>query len=210
MTQPVYLKQPKTKLVAYLLWFFLGTWGVHRFYLKQYKTAIAYVVVTGINFIATLSVLFSGMSEISRYCDPSAYSDSCVSMSPYSMLGYGIVSAISWIVWIAWIVDAFLIPKLVREQNAAIYATYPNQGQGNGYGMPPYATPAHMEYVQNQQPTYAPPVPQKYAPAPTMPQTYTQPKYAPPVVPNAAQEPTENLSLDKPNDSQPPQLPPLG
>lgn len=31
----------KSKLVAYLLWFFLGGFGVHRFYLGRIKTGIA-------------------------------------------------------------------------------------------------------------------------------------------------------------------------
>jgi len=34
----------KSKVIAYLLWFFLGVFSAHRFYLKQYGTAILFLV----------------------------------------------------------------------------------------------------------------------------------------------------------------------
>lgn len=200
MTQPVYLKQPKTKLVAYLLWFFLGTWGAHRFYLKQYKTAVAYVIVTGIIFISNIGMMMSVLSDArsANYYD--------TSYSPYGA-ATGFISLLSWVVWVAWIVDAFLIPKMIRERNSSIYGAYQNQG----YGMPQYT---------NQQPTYLPPTQQFYAPQepPAAPQAYTPPAsyvapatyeapptYSPPV----QQHPTVNLHKDPETPDKPSGLPPI-
>ena len=41
----------KSPVVAYLLWFFLGTFGAHRFYLSLYGTGAAILVITLISFL---------------------------------------------------------------------------------------------------------------------------------------------------------------
>jgi TM2 domain-containing membrane protein YozV len=64
----------KTALVAYLLWFFLGLFGAHNFYLKRTGVAVAQLILT-------LTVV-------------------------------GMVVSLIWV-----IVDAFLIPGWVRNQN---------------------------------------------------------------------------------------------
>ena len=42
-TEMVY--QEKNLVLAYALWFFLGTLGAHRFYLGKIKTAVTYLVI---------------------------------------------------------------------------------------------------------------------------------------------------------------------
>jgi TM2 domain-containing membrane protein YozV len=64
----------KTALVAYLLWFFVGLFGGHNFYLKRTGVAVTQLILT-ITVIGTLITLF----------------------------------------WV--LVDAFLIPGWVRNQN---------------------------------------------------------------------------------------------
>jgi TM2 domain-containing membrane protein YozV len=64
----------KTPLVAYLLWFFLGFFGAHNFYLKRTGVAVAQLI---------LSLTLVGM--------------------------------VVTLVWV--LVDAFLIPGWVRNQN---------------------------------------------------------------------------------------------
>ena len=64
----------KTVLVAYLLWFFLGMFGGHNFYLKRIGVAVAQLILT-ITLVGTLITL----------------------------------------IWV--LVDAFLIPGWVRNQN---------------------------------------------------------------------------------------------
>jgi TM2 domain-containing membrane protein YozV len=43
--------------VAYLLWFFFGYLGAHRFYLKQNGTAIAILVITLGSFVLTIILI---------------------------------------------------------------------------------------------------------------------------------------------------------
>lgn len=38
----------RSTLIAYLLWFFLGPFGVHRFYLKRFGTGIALLLLTAV------------------------------------------------------------------------------------------------------------------------------------------------------------------
>jgi len=64
----------KTPLVAYILWFFLGLFGGHNFYLKRTGVAVAQLILT-----------------------------------------LTIVGMLITVVWV--LVDAFLIPGWVRNQN---------------------------------------------------------------------------------------------
>ena len=66
--------QKKSMGVAYLLWFFLGLLGIHRFYLGQKGTAIAQLILT----ITVIGIIVSG-------------------------------------IWV--LVDAFLIPDMLRKKN---------------------------------------------------------------------------------------------
>jgi len=79
----------KSPVVAYLLWFFLASFGAHRFYLGQKGTAIAQLVLL-IAGCATLVVLIGGVL----------------------LFALGI--------WV--LVDAFLIPGMIRKQNEALAA----------------------------------------------------------------------------------------
>ena len=66
--------QKKSMGVAYLLWFFLGLLGIHRFYLGQKGTAIAQLILT----ITVIGIIVSS-------------------------------------IWA--LVDAFLIPGMLRKKN---------------------------------------------------------------------------------------------
>ena len=39
---------PKSKLVAFVLWFFLGIFGAHRFYIGSYGLAVVYLFTFGL------------------------------------------------------------------------------------------------------------------------------------------------------------------
>lgn len=41
----------KSVLIAYLLWFFLGLFGVHRFYLGRIGTGVGMLVLHGISWV---------------------------------------------------------------------------------------------------------------------------------------------------------------
>ena len=47
----------KSAVVAYLLWFFLGTFGAHRFYLNLYGTGAAILIITR----ASIFLMFVGI-----------------------------------------------------------------------------------------------------------------------------------------------------
>lgn len=77
----------KSILISYILWFFLGGFGAHRFYLGRIGTGVAMLAITVISWILTLIVI--------------------------GAFGFIVIG-----IW--WIVDAFLIPGMVRSRNDAV------------------------------------------------------------------------------------------
>lgn len=71
----------KSTGVAYLLWFFLGGFGGHRFYLGKTGTAVVQLIITLIGCFTLIPLIITG-------------------------------------IWL--LVDAFLIPGIVREHSAEI------------------------------------------------------------------------------------------
>ena len=71
----------KSTGVAYLLWFFLGGVGAHRFYLGKTRTAVAQLIITVIGFFTIFPLIITG-------------------------------------IWV--LVDAFLIPGIIRENTEKV------------------------------------------------------------------------------------------
>ncbi len=87
----LYDASKKSVAAAYLLWFFLGWFGAHRFYAG--KTASAVVMLV----LALITV----------------------------PLVYVLIGFVTWaIVGLWWIVDAFLIPGLIRDYNLRLAVAY--------------------------------------------------------------------------------------
>ena len=85
---PVVMQPVKSTGVAYLLWFFLGWLGIHKFYLNQTGLGILYLVLNLGGWAAVITVL--GM----------------------------IIGVPRLIVWaILMIIDIFLIPDRVNQMN---------------------------------------------------------------------------------------------
>ena len=78
-TMMLYEANKKEALIAYLLWFFLGLFGAHNFYLKRTGVAVAQLIL--------------------------------------SLTLVGMLITIFWV-----LVDAFLIPGWVRNQNNLLAA----------------------------------------------------------------------------------------
>ncbi|MBI5403318.1 MAG: NINE protein [Ignavibacteriae bacterium] len=57
----------KSKGIAYLLWFFLGTFGVHKFYLGKIGVGILYFFTGGLFLIGWIYDLFTLGSQVDIY-----------------------------------------------------------------------------------------------------------------------------------------------
>ena len=77
----------KSGLIAYLLWFFVGMFGGHRFYLGSTGPAIAQLVITLVSIV--LCFVLVGI--------------------------FGLMAVGIWV-----LIDAFLIPGMIREHNARL------------------------------------------------------------------------------------------
>lgn len=116
----------KSKLVAYLLWFFLGVFAAHRFYLRQYRSAAMQLSL----WIAALVLYFMALKPLFELAaanpeaatgDPETLAQNPAVQAAAeqvftSPMFYGCV-AVGAVATIWWIVDAFLIPGLVRRHN---------------------------------------------------------------------------------------------
>lgn len=88
-TVMMYDATKKSLPVSYILWWFLGTFGAHRFYMGRTSSAIVMLVITLVSIPLTLVLI--------------------------GFLGFMAIG-----VW--WLVDAFLIPGIVREYNMRLAA----------------------------------------------------------------------------------------
>ena len=80
----------RSTLVAYLLWFFLGSFGAHRFYAGRTGSGIAQLVITLLSMLMT-----------------------------FVLIGYaGLFVVALWV-----LVDAFLIPGMIRDYNNQLIAS---------------------------------------------------------------------------------------
>jgi TM2 domain-containing membrane protein YozV len=57
----------KSKVIAYILWFFLGVFSAHRFYLKKYGTAIFFLLTFQLLGIAWVFDLFFLGEMVDKY-----------------------------------------------------------------------------------------------------------------------------------------------
>lgn len=57
----------KSKLVAYLLWFFLGYLGFHKFYLDKIGVGILYIFTVGLFGFGLLYDLFTLGNQVDVY-----------------------------------------------------------------------------------------------------------------------------------------------
>jgi len=62
-----YYKSMKSKLLAYLLWFFLGVFGVHKFYLHKWLWGVLYFFTGGFACIGWLIDLFTLGTQVDAY-----------------------------------------------------------------------------------------------------------------------------------------------
>lgn len=110
--------------IAYLLWFFLGLLGVHRFYTHAGRTG--WVMLTlhlGGWLLAGIGFWGFAMAESYRYEDAfGVFNATSYNLSTTGGVIVAIGKAMRGIAWIWWLIDIFLIPGLVRRFNSALAA----------------------------------------------------------------------------------------
>jgi TM2 domain-containing membrane protein YozV len=57
----------KSKGIAYLLWFFLGVFGIHKFYLDKIAIGIIYLLTGGLFMIGWIYDLFTLGNQVDVY-----------------------------------------------------------------------------------------------------------------------------------------------
>lgn len=80
----LYDANKKSLLVAYVLWWFLGTLGAHRLYMGRIASGLLMLVISAVSWVLTIIVI--------------------------GAVGLAFIG-----IW--WLIDAFLIPGMVRDHN---------------------------------------------------------------------------------------------
>ena len=107
----MYEAQKRSTIVAYLLWFFLGSWGAHYFYIRNVKRGLFYIVLWLLwLFLGLLGGIFDMVNEWGTY---DAYGSRDTSWSDTSFLGIG-----AWgLLIVLLLIDAFTLHKKVDDRN---------------------------------------------------------------------------------------------
>lgn len=134
MTQP-----PKSMVLSYLLWFLLGGFGGHRFYLGRILSAFA------------MWVPFLGAMGIALTAQKGAET---LAPDVQQIMAYAVLGLMAgWILWL--IVDAFMIPSMVRRANAPASEPQPQAVQPEPEAAPSGELPAEMPTGRDYQPPVA-------------------------------------------------------
>ncbi|WP_228374172.1 TM2 domain-containing protein [Demequina phytophila] len=64
MTDPAPMLPPKDTAITYILWFFLGVFGVHHFYMGKVGRGILWLLTGGLFLIGWIVDLFTIPSQV--------------------------------------------------------------------------------------------------------------------------------------------------
>lgn len=128
--QILYDANKKSKAVAYLLWFFFGVFGAHRLYMRQFKSGVvqllSWVGAMGAWYMTMrpmLDVVAANPEMASNPEDPKVREALAPIMAEaFQSPAFYAAIALAAVLTIWWIVDAFLIPGLVRRHNEELVA----------------------------------------------------------------------------------------
>ena len=115
----LYEASRKSTFVAYLLWFFLGLFGAHRFYTRAGRTGWG-LLVLHVGGWVLLAIAFWFHTQTTTETYETAFGIG--QMTEITTVGSG--GPLAWtgrtlrsIAWLWWLVDLFLVPGLVRRFN---------------------------------------------------------------------------------------------
>lgn len=133
--QILYDANKKSKLVAYLLWIFLGWLGAHRLYTRHIKSGLAMLATLVVGYGLVLRGMWPMMqqgidaarkaAESGQELDPAtvpppdAAAVQAMISDPLYLVGMGLLAI--YTIW--WLVDAFLIPGWIRRHNTELVAS---------------------------------------------------------------------------------------
>lgn len=133
--QILYDANKKSKLVAYLMWLFLGWVGAHRLYTRHIKSGLAMLATLVAGYGLVLKTMWPMMqqgidaarqaAESGEAIDPAtvpqpdAAAVQAMVSDPLYLVGMGLLAI--YTIW--WIVDAFLIPGWIRRHNTELVAS---------------------------------------------------------------------------------------
>ena len=100
-------------IAAYVLWFFLGRFGVHRFYLG-YKRSALIMLALSVAGLVLVAIAAWGSAKVSGADFGSAMTT--VLLAPNTLLGW-IGDLLVWGVNIWWLFDAVYTYVMVRRRN---------------------------------------------------------------------------------------------
>lgn len=133
--QILYDANKKSKLVGYLLWAFLGGFGAHRLYTRQFKSGLAMLALLvagyGLMMRAMWPMMQAGIDAAKQAAEsgqpvdpahvptPDAAAVEAMVQDPTYLVGMVLLGIFA--IW--WIVDAFLIPGWIRRHNETLVAS---------------------------------------------------------------------------------------
>ena len=109
----------KSVFTAYLLWFFLGLFGAHRFYARVGRTGW-WLLLLHVGGWLLLALAFYGSAHTTTQTYDTAFG--VTSMTEVTSMGGG--GVLSWLgqamrgaAWLWWLVDIAAVPGMVRRWN---------------------------------------------------------------------------------------------
>lgn len=106
----LYDANKRSTLVAYLLWWFLGWFGAHRFYLKRRASAVMMLVLGLVAVVLFLIGIFVSANTLDSGAPLSDEAGAALIIAILSATVLAVLQAI----------DLFLIPGMVRKVNSEL------------------------------------------------------------------------------------------
>ncbi len=103
----------RSVIAAYVLWFFVGRFGIHRLYLGYRQSGLVMLVLSVIGTVA-VAIAAWGSAKVSGAEFGNAVT--AVLLAPNTLLGW-IGDALIWGINLWWLVDAVYTYVMVRRRN---------------------------------------------------------------------------------------------
>jgi TM2 domain-containing membrane protein YozV len=110
-------RQSKSTGLAYVLWFFVGTFGVHKFYMGRPVWGLIYLLLCGVGYLFFFGGLIASMAAQEN--DPAG------AMQGSGAAAIGLAALILLGLFLLW--DLFTIPRQLRQKEEKVKTKLLNQ-----------------------------------------------------------------------------------